>query len=62
MIKSRRMRWAGYLVCMGNIRNIFKISVGKPEDTEHAGDIQVGFGGEENIKIGFEEIRVEDVD
>jgi hypothetical protein len=62
MIKSRTMRWAGHLVCMDNIRNILKILVGKPEDREHVGHIEVGFGGEKNIKMGFEEVRFEDVD
>jgi hypothetical protein len=30
MIKSRIMRWAGYVVCMGEMRSAFKI-VAKPE-------------------------------
>jgi hypothetical protein len=60
MIKSRGMRWSGHLVCMGNIIKVFRISIGKPEDKEHVGD--TGFGGEENIKMGFEDIRFEDMD
>jgi hypothetical protein len=31
MIKSRRMRWAGYVAHMGKMRNAFKIFVRKPE-------------------------------
>jgi hypothetical protein len=31
MIKSRRFRWAGHVACMGEIRNAYKISTGKPE-------------------------------
>jgi hypothetical protein len=31
MIKSRRMRWAWHVACMGDERNAFKILVGKPE-------------------------------
>jgi hypothetical protein len=31
MIKSRRMRWVGHVVCMGYIRNSCNVSVGKPE-------------------------------
>jgi hypothetical protein len=31
MIKSRRMRWAGHLVRMGEKRNACKIFVGKPK-------------------------------
>jgi hypothetical protein len=31
MIKSRRMRWAGHVVRMGDKRNVYRILVGKPE-------------------------------
>jgi hypothetical protein len=31
MIKSRRMRWAGHVVRMGETRNAYRILVGKPE-------------------------------
>jgi hypothetical protein len=30
-IKTRRMRWVGYVACMGEERNVFKVLVGKPE-------------------------------
>jgi hypothetical protein len=30
-IKSRRMRLAGHVACMGKMRNAYKISVGKAE-------------------------------
>jgi hypothetical protein len=30
-IKSRRMRWAGHVACMGETRNPYRILVGKPE-------------------------------
>jgi hypothetical protein len=29
--KSRRMRWAGYVVRMGNRRSAYRVLVGKPE-------------------------------
>jgi hypothetical protein len=32
MVKSRRMRWAGYVVCIGKMRNAFKILVGRPQE------------------------------
>jgi hypothetical protein len=32
MIKSRRMRWAGYVTRMGEKRNAYRIMVGKPEE------------------------------
>jgi hypothetical protein len=31
MMKSRRMRWAGYVARMGEKRNAYRILVGKPE-------------------------------
>jgi hypothetical protein len=30
-IKSRRMRWVGHVACMGEGRNMYRVSVGKPE-------------------------------
>jgi hypothetical protein len=30
-IKSRSMRWAGHVVCMGEERKVYKGLVGKPE-------------------------------
>jgi hypothetical protein len=30
-IKSRRMRWAGYVARMGEERNVCKVLMGKPE-------------------------------
>jgi len=31
VMKSRRMRWAGHVVCMGEKRGIYRILVGTPE-------------------------------
>jgi hypothetical protein len=31
IIKSRRMRWAGYIARMGEKRNVYRLLVGKPE-------------------------------
>jgi hypothetical protein len=30
-VKSRRMRWAGHVARMGEGRNVYRVSVGKPE-------------------------------
>jgi len=30
VIKSRRMRWAGHVACMGEWRGVYNVSVGKP--------------------------------
>ena len=31
VIKSRRMRWAGHVACIGERRGIYSVLVGKPE-------------------------------
>jgi len=31
VIKSRRMRWAGYVACMGEERGVYRFLVGKQE-------------------------------
>jgi hypothetical protein len=31
IIKSRRMRWAGYVARMGEKRNVYRLLIGKPE-------------------------------
>jgi hypothetical protein len=30
-IKSRRMRWAGHMACLGEGRKVYRVLVGKPE-------------------------------
>jgi hypothetical protein len=41
MIKSRRMSCAGYATRMEEIRNAYKILVGKPEGKDHSEDLGV---------------------
>ena len=31
VIKSRRMRWAGHMACMGERRGVYRVLVGRPE-------------------------------
>ena len=31
VIKSRRMRWAGHVVCMGEESGVYEVLVGRPE-------------------------------
>jgi hypothetical protein len=31
MIRSRRMRWAGHVATMGEMRNAYRILIGKPQ-------------------------------
>jgi hypothetical protein len=65
--KSRRMRWAGYVAHMEEVRNAFKVLVGKPEGNRPLGrprrrwkdnfmlDLRdVGFG----VWIGFIWLRI----
>jgi hypothetical protein len=40
MIKSRRMRWAGYVVRMGEKRNAYRILVGNPEGKRPLGRLR----------------------
>jgi hypothetical protein len=35
MMKSRRMRWAGHVARMGEMRNAYTILVGNPEGRDH---------------------------
>jgi hypothetical protein len=37
-IKSRRMRWAGHVACMGEGRNVYRVLVGKPKEKDHFKD------------------------
>ena len=41
VIKSRRMRWAGHVACMGEERAVYRVLVGKPEGRNHWGDLGV---------------------
>jgi hypothetical protein len=37
-IKSRRMRWAGHVACMGEGRNVYRVLVGRTEGKDHVID------------------------
>jgi hypothetical protein len=37
VIKSRRMRWAGHVACMGEGRGIYRVLVGRPKGKETTG-------------------------
>jgi hypothetical protein len=53
MTKSRRMRWAGNVVHMGEMRNAYKILIGKPEGP---------LGRPRHIKMYLREMGLEGVD
>jgi hypothetical protein len=42
IIKSRRMRWAGYVAGMGQKRHTYRLLVGKPEGKSHYEDQDIG--------------------
>jgi hypothetical protein len=35
VIKSRRMRWAGHVACMGEGRGVYRVLFGRPEGKRH---------------------------
>jgi hypothetical protein len=54
MIKSRRMRWAGDVARMMELRNTYNIFVGKPEGKRSLGRPRRRW--EDNIKMDFREM------
>jgi hypothetical protein len=53
MIKSRRVRWAGHVACVGRMRNVCKVLVGKPEGKRPRGRLRRRW--EDNIKMDLRE-------
>jgi hypothetical protein len=60
VIKARRMRWAGHVVCMGEVRGAHNILVGRPEGRRPLGRPRRRW--EDNIKMDLTEIGFGDVD
>jgi hypothetical protein len=60
VIKSRRIRWAGHVVHMGKMRNVYKILVRNPEGKRPLGRPKHRW--EVNIKMDVREIGLENVD
>jgi hypothetical protein len=54
VIKSRRMRWAGHVACMGEGRGVFRVLVGRPEGKRPLGRPRHRW--EDNIKMGLREM------
>jgi hypothetical protein len=54
VIKSRRLRWAGHVACMGNRRGAFRASVEKPEVRRPVGRPRRRW--EDNIKMDLREV------
>jgi hypothetical protein len=60
VIKARRMRWAGHVACMGELRGANNILVWKPEGRRPLGRPRCRW--EDNIKMNLREIGFGDVD
>jgi hypothetical protein len=60
VIQSWRMGWAGHVARMGEMRNVYKISVGKPRGRRPLGRPKRRW--EDNIKTDLREVGWEDVD
>jgi hypothetical protein len=54
VVKSRRMRWAGHVACMGEGRGVHRVLVGKPEGKNPLGIPRRRW--ENNIKMDLQEV------
>jgi hypothetical protein len=59
VIKSRRMRWTGYLSCMGEGRGIYRVLVERPKRKRPL--VRPRCGWEDNIKMGLKETGIDRV-
>jgi hypothetical protein len=55
LVKSRRMRWAGHVACMGEGRGMHRVLVGKPEGKRQLGRPRRRW--EDNIEMDFQEVK-----
>jgi hypothetical protein len=60
VIKARRMRWAGHVASMGEVRFAYNILVGRPEGRRPLGRPMCRW--EDNIKMDLREIGFGNVD
>jgi hypothetical protein len=60
VIKARRMRWAGHVARMGEVRGAYNILFGRPEGRRPLGRPRRRW--EDNIKMDLREIGFGDVD
>jgi hypothetical protein len=57
VIRSRRMRWAGHVVLIGEGRSVYRVWVGRPEGKRPLG--RPRRRQEDNIKLDLREIRID---
>jgi len=55
VIKSRRLRWAGDVACMGEERGVYRVLVGKPEEKRPLGRPRRRWV--DNIRMDLHEVR-----
>jgi len=55
VIKSRRMRWAGHVACMGEERGVYRVLVGKQERRRPLGRPRRRWV--DNIRMDLQEVR-----
>jgi hypothetical protein len=60
VIKARRMRWAGHVARIGEVRGVYNILIGKPEGRRPLGRCRHRW--EDNIKMDLGDIGFGDVD
>jgi hypothetical protein len=60
VIKARKMRWAGHVARMGEVRDAYNILIGKPLGRRPLGRPRRGW--EDNLEMNLEEIGFRDVD
>jgi hypothetical protein len=56
MIKSRSLRWAGHVACMGEGRGVYRVLVGRPEVNRPLGRPRLRW--KDNIKMDLREIGI----
>jgi hypothetical protein len=56
VVKSKRMRWAGHVACMGEERGVHRVLMGKPEGKNPLGRPRRRW--EDNIKMDFRKLEV----
>ena len=56
VIKSRRMKWAGHVVCVGEKRGVYRVLVGKPEGKRPLGRPRRRWV--DNIRMDLKEVDV----
>jgi len=60
VVKSRRIRWAGHVVHMGERRGIYRVLVERPEGRRPFGRPRHKW--EDNIKMALQEVGCGDMD